>query len=84
MKHIIRYECDYCQTSFDDDIQCAYHENDCDKNPHVRSCGTCDHLKSFFGKVQARILYCKQSHNLVNDDFKGAWQKHCEHWEGKL
>jgi len=75
----IRYGCDYCKVSFDDSIECAEHEKECDKNPHVKSCGTCDHIKGFFGNVRARILDCKQSHN---DDSKDAWKKYCEHWRG--
>jgi len=80
MQTIIKYECDYCKTSYDFALHCQMHENQCDKNPNVKSCGTCDIIKGFFGNVQARIFDCKKSHN---DDSKGAWKKHCEHWQNE-
>ncbi len=74
----IQYKCDYCGWNhFQTAEDCLNHEQNCNANPNLKSCGTCANSKRYFGAVSPYMYDCIPKHK---DNSKLTVKKNCDYW----
>jgi len=76
----IRYECGWCEDSYDNPDDCLNHEKECTENPDVRSCDTCSHHGTDVGG-SGRIWYTCRAGLLKSDTWIENFAKMCPKWK---
>jgi hypothetical protein len=72
-----KYQCDYCWRYFYSKKECLTHEKEeCDENPKVKSCGTCEHFEE--GGDNVTYYSCEAGHKETSTR---SWKRNCEYWK---
>ena len=63
MKQVIRYQCEFCKKEFK-----TPDRHYCKKNPKLKNCFTCKHLKGWLESEESALRICPDCHEELKEE----------------